>query len=166
MKTVFEDATALFADTSALMRRARGIRQEIEQARAAGADEAEGLVHGAIAARDRRGPRFTASRWRSARHRGVRTPFVPNLSSGEGLGIGGCYFAACRRARAQARERCASVSRIPPLERPTEDLDGLVSGLGAGLGDDRLPLALAPWPPPHTCSAALRSCGPAAPLVK
>jgi hypothetical protein len=32
------------------MRRARGIRQELEQAQAAGADETERLVHGAIAA--------------------------------------------------------------------------------------------------------------------
>ena len=46
----FEDATALFADAGALMRRARGIRQELEAATATGADEAERLVHGAIAA--------------------------------------------------------------------------------------------------------------------
>jgi hypothetical protein len=32
------------------MRRARGIRQELEQAQATGADETERLVHGAIAA--------------------------------------------------------------------------------------------------------------------
>jgi hypothetical protein len=48
---VFADATAaLFSDASALMRRARGMRQELEQARATGADEAERLTHGAIAA--------------------------------------------------------------------------------------------------------------------
>jgi hypothetical protein len=50
LEAVFEDATALFADASALMRRARGIRQELEAATATGADEAERLVHGAIAA--------------------------------------------------------------------------------------------------------------------
>jgi hypothetical protein len=50
LDAVFEDATALFADASALMRRARGIRQELEAATATGADEAERLVHGAIAA--------------------------------------------------------------------------------------------------------------------
>jgi hypothetical protein len=42
LDAVFEDAT--------LMRRARGIRQELEAATATGADEAERLVHGAIAA--------------------------------------------------------------------------------------------------------------------
>jgi hypothetical protein len=50
LDAAFEDATALFADASALMRRARGIRQELEAATAAGADEAERLVHGAIGA--------------------------------------------------------------------------------------------------------------------
>jgi hypothetical protein len=50
LDAVFEDATALFADASALMRRARGIRQELEQAQATGADGAERLTHGAIAA--------------------------------------------------------------------------------------------------------------------
>jgi hypothetical protein len=39
LDAVFEDATALFADASALMRRARGIRQELEAASATGADE-------------------------------------------------------------------------------------------------------------------------------
>jgi hypothetical protein len=47
---VFEDATTLFADASALMRGARGLRQELEAATGMGADEAERLVHGAIAA--------------------------------------------------------------------------------------------------------------------
>jgi uncharacterized protein (DUF169 family) len=47
LDAVFEDATALFADASALMRRARGIRQELEAATATGADETE---HGAIMA--------------------------------------------------------------------------------------------------------------------
>jgi hypothetical protein len=50
LETVFEDATALFADASMLMRRARGIRQELEVATATGADETERLLHGAIAA--------------------------------------------------------------------------------------------------------------------
>ena len=50
LDAVFEDATALFADASALMRRSRGIRQELEAAAATGADKAERLVHGAIAA--------------------------------------------------------------------------------------------------------------------
>jgi hypothetical protein len=50
LDAVFEDATALFADAATLMRRAHGIRQELEAATATGADEAERLVHGAIAA--------------------------------------------------------------------------------------------------------------------
>ena len=50
LDAVFEDAASLFADASALMRRARGIRQELEAATATGADEAERLIHGAIAA--------------------------------------------------------------------------------------------------------------------
>jgi hypothetical protein len=50
LDAVFEDATALYAEASTLLRRARGIRQELEGAKATGADEAERLVHGAIVA--------------------------------------------------------------------------------------------------------------------
>jgi hypothetical protein len=50
LDAVFADAKALFADVGTLMRRARGIRLELEQAQATGADEAERLTHGAIAA--------------------------------------------------------------------------------------------------------------------
>jgi hypothetical protein len=39
LDAVFGDATALFADASALMRRARGIRQELEAVTATGVDE-------------------------------------------------------------------------------------------------------------------------------
>ena len=50
LEAVFEDATALFADAAALMRRARGIRQELEAATASGVEETERLVHGATVA--------------------------------------------------------------------------------------------------------------------
>jgi len=50
LHAVFEDATAFFTDAATLMRRARGIRQELEQAQATGVDEAERIVHGAIVA--------------------------------------------------------------------------------------------------------------------
>jgi hypothetical protein len=50
----------LFADASALMHAARGIRQELAAATATGADEAELLVQGAIAAGIEGGPRSGA----------------------------------------------------------------------------------------------------------
>jgi hypothetical protein len=47
---LLEDATILFAEAARLLHRARAIRQQLGQAPATGADEAERLVHGAIAA--------------------------------------------------------------------------------------------------------------------
>jgi hypothetical protein len=44
LDAVFEYATVLIADASVLMRRARGIRRELEHAQATGADEAERLT--------------------------------------------------------------------------------------------------------------------------
>jgi hypothetical protein len=50
LDAVVADATALFAQAATLMRRARGLRLELEAMTATGTDEAERLVHGAIAA--------------------------------------------------------------------------------------------------------------------
>jgi hypothetical protein len=50
LEAVFEDGTALFADASALMRRARDLRKELEIATATGDNETERLTHGAITA--------------------------------------------------------------------------------------------------------------------
>jgi hypothetical protein len=51
LDAVLTDATALFGDAAALIHRARGIRQELQGAPAAGVDEAERLVHGTITPR-------------------------------------------------------------------------------------------------------------------
>jgi hypothetical protein len=50
LEAVFDDATALYADAAALMRRARGLRQELKAATASGVKETERLVHGATVA--------------------------------------------------------------------------------------------------------------------
>jgi catechol 2,3-dioxygenase-like lactoylglutathione lyase family enzyme len=50
LEAVFEDATALFAEAAALLRRAHGIRQELEAATAPGMEETERLVHAATMA--------------------------------------------------------------------------------------------------------------------
>jgi hypothetical protein len=50
LDAVFEDSTALFADAATLLHRARGLRHELEVATGTGVNEAERLVHGAIAA--------------------------------------------------------------------------------------------------------------------
>ncbi len=47
LETRCEDATALFAEAAVLMRRAHGLRQELEAAPASGVEETERLVHGA-----------------------------------------------------------------------------------------------------------------------
>jgi hypothetical protein len=89
LDAVFEDATALFADASALMRRARGIRQELEAATATGADEASG----SCTARSRPGSKpdsFRGSRRRSGGSgTRVRRPAGPSRP-----GSGNCWMSS------------------------------------------------------------------------